>query len=130
MSSISKLAIWRDRYWSDISSQLLRLNTIDETHFDGLLLKKDTANGAWLWNWLGRVYNQHSNTARETATVEVVAPAQGAGGVWMLKLEVMVRRHQTRSFATFPLAFELRGCNALLGAEPGAEGTASSASRG
>lgn len=92
MSTLSKLAIWRDRYWSDISSQLLRLNTIDETHFDGLLLKKDTANGAWLWTWLGRVYNQHSNTARETATVEVVAPAQGAGGVWMLKLEVMVRR--------------------------------------
>lgn len=43
---------WRDRHWSDISSQLLRLNTIDETNFEASLLKKDTANGAWLWSWL------------------------------------------------------------------------------
>lgn len=52
MSDRSNLSIWRDRYWSDISTQLLRLNTISETHFDGPLLKKDTANGAWLWSWL------------------------------------------------------------------------------
>lgn len=51
-STMSNSSTWRDRYWSDISGQLLRLNTIDKTHFDGSLLKKDTANGAWLWSWL------------------------------------------------------------------------------
>lgn len=40
----------------------------------------------------GRVYTQHSTTARETATVEVIAPASGTGACCTLKLEVMVRR--------------------------------------
>lgn len=49
---MTNYSVWRDRYWSDISNQFLRLNIIDETNFEGPLLKKDTANGAWLWSWL------------------------------------------------------------------------------
>ena len=74
------------------------------------------------------MYTQHSDTARETAVIEIIPPGPGSGPDLTLVLEVMVRRRmsldelavswgdvlmgkvdQTRQVVTFPAAFGVVG---------------------
>lgn len=48
----TNLSMWRDRHWVTISQQLLYAYPIDASNFQDGLLKKDTQNGEWLFNWL------------------------------------------------------------------------------
>lgn len=45
-------ADWVNTFWADISGQLRRLAVISDDLFDGLLLRRDTVTGSWIFREL------------------------------------------------------------------------------
>ena len=117
-------AEWVNAFWADISGQLRRLSVISSDLFDGLLLRRDTATGSFLFGELvslpcfapsvRRLYEgmltrrvQRKKYAqlgddRSLATVRVLSPENPMRGMWQLLWTTKRERDSRKSFLVHP----------------------------